>query len=120
MDDPGSKDMNFPKASKQGSIWGESCRMRDFFLIGFGEVMVMFQESFFFFLRFFWLGWVFIATWVFPLSFGEQGLLSSFSTLASHCGGFSCCRAHALGCTGFRGCGSKALEHGLSSCGTPA
>ena len=49
MDDPGSKDMNFPKASKQGSIWGESCRMRDFFLIGFGEVMVMFQKSFFFF-----------------------------------------------------------------------
>ena len=53
MDDPGSEDMNFPKASKQGSIWGESCRMRDFFLIGFGEVMVMFQESFFFFFNVF-------------------------------------------------------------------
>ena len=28
----------------------------------------------------------------------EQGLLSSCSTQASHCGGFSCCRAQALGC----------------------
>ena len=29
-------------------------------------------------------------------SCGEQGLLSSYSTLASHCGDFSCCRARAL------------------------
>ena len=27
----------------------------------------------------------------------EQGLLSSCSAWASHCGGFSCCRAQALG-----------------------
>ena len=30
----------------------------------------------------------------------EQGLLSHCDVQASHCGGFSCCRAQALGCTG--------------------
>ena len=30
-------------------------------------------------------------------SFGEQGLLSICRTGASHCGGFSCCRAQVLG-----------------------
>ena len=34
-------------------------------------------------------------------SFGEQGLLSRCSTPASHCSGFSCCRAQAPACTGF-------------------
>ena len=45
----------------------------------------------------------------------------------SHCGGFSCCRAQALGvwasvavAHGLSSCGSRALEHGLSSCGTRA
>ena len=50
-------------------------------------------------------------------SFGEQGLLSSCSVQASHCGGFSCCRAQALGHTGFCSCGTRALECSLSSCG---
>ena len=36
---------------------------------------------------------------------------------ASHCGGFSYCKAQALGHTGFRGCGTWTLELGLSSCG---
>ena len=43
---------------------------------------------------------------------------------ASHCGGFSCCGARALGLwasvVGARrlsSCGSQALEHRLSSCG---
>ena len=43
---------------------------------------------------------------------------------ASHCGGFSCCRARALGtwasvavAHGFSSCGSRALERRLSSCG---
>ena len=43
---------------------------------------------------------------------------------ASHCSGFSCCRAQSLGSTasvavahGLSSCGSWALEHGLSSCG---
>ena len=43
---------------------------------------------------------------------------------ASHCGGFSCCRARALGmrasvvvARGLSSCGSWALEHRFSSCG---
>ena len=43
---------------------------------------------------------------------------------ASHCGGFSCCRAWALGtwvsvvvARGLSSCGSQALEFRLSSCG---
>ena len=43
---------------------------------------------------------------------------------ASHCGGFSCCGARALGTQasvvvagGLSSCGSRALEHRLSSCG---
>ena len=39
-------------------------------------------------------------------SCGEQGLLSSWGAQASHCGGFSCCRAWALGHAGFSSCGS--------------
>ena len=43
-------------------------------------------------------------------SCGEQGLLSRCGVRASHCGGFSCCRARALG-RGFQS---------LSSCSTGA
>ena len=68
--------------------------------------------------------------WLF-LSFSKQGLLSSRSALASHCGGFSCCGARALEralCSrgsvvaehGFSSCSSWALEHRLSSCGPRA
>ena len=46
---------------------------------------------------------------------------------ASHCGGFSCCRAQALGARApvvvaraLSSCGSRALEHRLSSCGARA
>ena len=46
---------------------------------------------------------------------------------ASHCGGFSCCGARALGtwasvvvARGLSSCGSRVLEHRLSSCGTQA
>ena len=46
---------------------------------------------------------------------------------ASHCGGFSCCRAWALGAQasvvvalGLSSCGSRALERRLSSCGARA
>ena len=54
-------------------------------------------------------------------------LLSSCGVWASHCGGFSCCRAWALEYTalvvaacGLRSCGSRAPEHRLSSCGARA
>ena len=46
---------------------------------------------------------------------------------ASHCGGFSCCGAQALGAWAsvvaarrLSSCGSRALEHRLSSCGARA
>ena len=42
-------------------------------------------------------------------SFGERGLLSSCGAWASHCSGFSCCRAWALGRTAFCRCGTRAL-----------
>ena len=52
---------------------------------------------------------------------GERGLLSRWGAQASHCSGFSCCRARALGARasavvahGLRSCSSQALEHGLS------
>ena len=53
-------------------------------------------------------------------SCGKVGLLSSCGERASHCGGFSCYWAQALGHLGFHSCSSQALEHRLSSCGTPA
>ena len=39
-------------------------------------------------------------------SFDERELLSNCDTQASHCGGFSCWGARALGSTGFSSCGS--------------
>ena len=53
-------------------------------------------------------------------SCGKQGLCYSCSVRVSHCSGFSCCRAWALGPLGFRSCGSWALEHRLNSCDTQA
>ena len=65
-------------------------------------------------------------------SCSEQGLLfvavrGLLIAWASHCGGFSCCGARALGvqasvvaACGLSSCGSRALEHRLSSCGTQA
>ena len=58
-------------------------------------------------------------------SYGEWGLVFSCDMWASHCNGFSCCRATGPRCAGFSSCGtwaqcrcgSRALEHGLNSCG---
>ena len=54
-----------------------------------------------------------------------NGATLRFSAQASHCGGFSCCTAQALGTRasvivvhGLSSCGSRALGHRLSSCGT--
>ena len=63
---------------------------------------------------YFWLCWVFTALQVFS-SCGEQELLSSCSGRASHCGGFSCCRAQVLGARA-----SAVAAHGLSSCNPQA
>ena len=51
---------------------------------------------------------------VWAFSSCEQGLLSSCSTWASPCDGFSLCRAWALGPVGFSSCSSWALEHRLN------
>ena len=51
---------------------------------------------------------VFVAMWAFSICV-EQGLLSSCGAWASHCGGFSCCRAPALGCMDFSNHGTQAL-----------
>ena len=63
--------------------------------------------------------------WTFS-SCGKWWLLCC-SARASHCGGFSCCGARALGVRasvvvahGLSSCGSRALERRLSSCGTRA
>ena len=51
-------------------------------------------------------------------SCGEQGLLFSCSTRASHCGGLFCWGAQALlGRVGFSSCGYWDLEHRFLSCG---
>ena len=39
-------------------------------------------------------------------SYGERGLLSSCGVRVSHCSGFSCGRAQALGHAGFSSCGT--------------
>ena len=44
---------------------------------------------------------------LFP-SCGKQGLLSSCSARASHCYGFSCCKAWSLEHAGFSSCGTWA------------
>ena len=65
-------------------------------------------------------------------SCGEWGLLfvavrGLRGAWASHCGGFSCCRAWALGARasvvvarGLSSCSTQALERRLSSCDTRA
>ena len=67
-------------------------------------------------------------TWAFS-SCGEGRARSTLhcGAWASHCGGFSCCGARALGAQasvvvapGFSSCGSWSLEHRLSSCGAQA
>ena len=48
----------------------------------------------------------------------EVGATFHCGVQASYCGGFSCCRAWALGCVGLRICSPRALEcASFSSCG---
>ena len=79
---------------------------------------------FFFLLFIFWLCWVFVAACGLSLVAASRGYLHC-GARASHCSGFSCCRAQALGARasvlverGLSSCGSWALERRLSSCGT--
>ena len=97
-------------------------------------------QSFFFFKDGLWFCfffiyifiYLFLATLVFVAACGLSLVAASGATLcccaqASHCGGFSCCGARALGARasvvvthGLSSCGSQALERRLSSCGTQA
>ena len=82
---------------------------------------------YFYFILFiyFWLHWVFVAC---ELSLVvARGATLRCGAWASHFGGFSCCRAWALGVWAsvvvarrLSSCGSQALEHRLSICGTRA
>ena len=61
------------------------------------------------------------------LSLWRAGATLRCGARASHCGGFSSCRARALGtwalvvaACGLSSCGSPALESRLSSCGAQA
>ena len=64
---------------------------------------------------YFWLCWVFIAVFSLSLAVASGGY-SGWGSKTSHCSVFSLwskgCKAHKIQC------GSRALEHRLSSCGT--
>ena len=75
---------------------------------------------------FFWLRWVFVAVHGLSLAVASGATLHC-GAQASHCSGFSCCGARALGAwasvavaRGLSSCDSRALERRLSSCGTRA
>ena len=94
-----------------------------------------YSKFFFFFklgLVFFWGGWL---HWVFIvgvgfLQFQQAGATLHYSVQASHCSGFSCCGARALGARDsvvvacrLSSCGSQSpvvVPNGLSSCGSQA
>ena len=75
---------------------------------------------------YFWLHWVFVAACGLALV-AASGSYFWLWCWASHCCGFSCCRAQALGSQasvvvahGPSSCGSRTLECRLSSCGARA
>ena len=111
-------------ASLPSGMWDLSSLTRNWILVPCIARRILFYIYIHFYLfTYFCLCCVFIAVWAFPL-LGEWRRLSGCSTRASHCNGFSCCRAQTLGSAGFssvaRGlssCGSRALEHSLNSCG---
>ena len=54
------------------------------------------MSEFYFIFYNFWLRWVFVAACGLSLVAG-RGVTLRCGARASHCGGFSCCRARALG-----------------------
>ena len=98
-------------------------------LLNAGEVSPASSFFFFFFLKinlfiYFWLHWVSIAARGLSLVVASGATLCC-SAQASHCGGFPLLQSTALGAwasvvvaRGLSSCGSRALEHRLSSCGT--
>ena len=81
------------------------------------------KSSLILFYFFLWLRWVLVAACRLSLV-GVGGGYSSLRCMGFSCGGFSCCRAWALGVwasvvveRGLSSCGSRALVRRLSSCG---
>ena len=88
--------------------------------------MFFFLINLFILFIYFWLRRVFLAARRLSLVAASGGY-SSLRARASHCGGFSCCGARALGvwasvvvACGLSSCGSWAVELRLSSCGARA
>ena len=80
------------------------CHLRKF------QGEVFFKKTFIYF----WMPWVFVALLRLFSSCSERGLPSSCGTVASHCNGFSCCRARTLGPLGFSSYGTWAQQLLLS------
>ena len=64
---------------------------------------------------YFWLRWVFVNVRGLSLVAASRGATLCCAAQASHCGGFSCCGAPALGAWA-----SVVMARGLSSCGLRA
>ena len=80
----------------------------------------------FYFLFYFWLCWVFVDAHGLSLVVASRGYFRC-GVRSSHCSGFSCCGAQALGmrvsvtvACRLSSCGSWALERTLGSCGVRA
>ena len=91
---------------------------------GINQLLLLEHALFFFF---FWLCWVLIAARGLSLVAASGGYSLCCGAWASHCSGFSCCGARALGAQasvvvahGLSSCVSWALERRLSSCGAQA
>ena len=89
----------------------------------FSPIFQSFRSSWFFVFCFIWLRWVFLAARGLYLVAASGGY-SHCGAWASHCGGFSCCAARALGAwasviaaRALSSCDLWALECRLSSCG---
>ena len=83
----------------------------------------VFNKFIYFIYFYFWLCWVFVAARGLSLVAARDATLHCGAG-ASHCHGFSCCRAWGPGARasidvacGLSSCGSQALERRLSSCG---
>ena len=77
----------------------------DGFLSFSQEVSLPLYDNFIdlFFVGDFWLLWIFVALSGLPLV-EVRGAPLHCGVRASHCSGFSCCRARAVGCEGFSSC----------------
>ena len=90
-------------------------------------VFVLFLFYLFIYLFIYWLCWIYVAACRLSLVPASGGATLRCGARASHCRGFSCCRAWALGARasvvaarGLSSCGSQGLERRLSSWDTQA